>query len=73
MQPTTLTVNGNAVSVAADPDTPLLDVLRNHLGLIGTQIRLRPRAMRLLHGADRRRAREILRQGAVDRRRQGRR
>ncbi len=29
------TVNGRAVSVAADPDTPLLDVLRNHLGLVG--------------------------------------
>ena len=32
-----LTVNGKAVSVAADPDTPLLDVLRNHLGLVGTK------------------------------------
>jgi nicotinate dehydrogenase subunit A len=34
---TSLIVNGNAVSVAADPDTPLLDVLRNHLGLVGTR------------------------------------
>ena len=32
-----LTVNGKAVSIAADGDTPLLDVLRNHLGLIGTK------------------------------------
>lgn len=32
-----LIVNGSAVSVGADPDTPLLDVLRNHLGLIGTK------------------------------------
>src|SRR5437764_1570067 len=32
-----LTVNGNAVSVTADPDTPLLDVLRNHFGLAGTK------------------------------------
>ena len=32
-----LTVNGSEVAVAADPDTPLLDVLRNHLGLIGTK------------------------------------
>lgn len=32
-----LTVNGSAVSVGADPDTPLLDVLRNHLGLVGTK------------------------------------
>ena len=31
------TVNGKRVSVAADPDTPLLDVLRNHLGLVGTK------------------------------------
>ena len=32
-----LTVNGSQVAVAADPDTPLLDVLRNHLGLLGTK------------------------------------
>jgi nicotinate dehydrogenase subunit A len=32
-----LTVNGKPVSVAADGDTPLLDVLRNHLGLSGTK------------------------------------
>jgi len=32
-----LTVNGKAVSLGADGDTPLLDVLRNHLGLIGTK------------------------------------
>ena len=31
------TVNGKSVSVAADRDTPLLDVLRNHLGLVGTK------------------------------------
>ena len=31
------TVNGGAVSVTADRDTPLLDVLRNHLGLVGTK------------------------------------
>ena len=37
MQSTSLTVNGSAVSVAADGDTPLLDVLRNHLGLVGTR------------------------------------
>ena len=37
MQPIPLTVNGNAVSVSADADTPLLDVLRNHLGLVGTR------------------------------------
>jgi nicotinate dehydrogenase subunit A len=37
MQPVTFTVNGNAVAVVADRDTPLLDVLRNHLGLLGTK------------------------------------
>jgi nicotinate dehydrogenase subunit A len=37
MQPTTLTVNGSAVQVSAADDTPLLDVLRNHLGLKGTK------------------------------------
>lgn len=31
----TLTVNGVATSVSADPDTPLLHVLRNELGLAG--------------------------------------
>lgn len=30
-------INGAAVSVTADPDTPLLDILRNHLGLTGTK------------------------------------
>ncbi|HEX3861928.1 MAG TPA: (2Fe-2S)-binding protein [Stellaceae bacterium] len=37
MQSTSFSVNGNAVSIAADPDTPLLDILRNHLGLTGTK------------------------------------
>src|SRR5258708_28022400 len=37
MPATSLIVNGNAVSVSADADTPLLDVLRNHLGLVGTK------------------------------------
>src|SRR5216684_6901412 len=32
-----LTVNGKAVSVGADGETPLLDILRNHLGLTGTK------------------------------------
>ena len=32
-----LTVNGKAVSLGADGDTSLLDVLRNHLGLVGTK------------------------------------
>lgn len=33
---TTLTVNGEKVDVPAEPDTPLLYVLRNDLGLKGT-------------------------------------
>ena len=37
MQATSLIVNGKPVSVTADGDTPLLDVLRNHLGLTGTK------------------------------------
>jgi nicotinate dehydrogenase subunit A len=37
MQSTSLTVNGRAVTVGAGADTPLLDVLRNHLGLMGTK------------------------------------
>jgi nicotinate dehydrogenase subunit A len=32
-----LTVNGTAVEVEVDPDTPLLTVLRNDLGLLGTR------------------------------------
>jgi nicotinate dehydrogenase subunit A len=31
------TVNGKPVGVSADGDTPLLDVLRNHLGLVGSK------------------------------------
>jgi len=37
MQPTSFIVNGSAVSVMADGDTPLLDILRNHLDLVGTK------------------------------------
>ncbi len=32
-----MNVNGKAVSITADGDTPLLDILRNHLGLVGTK------------------------------------
>jgi isoquinoline 1-oxidoreductase alpha subunit len=32
-----LNVNGQTVSVTADPDTPLLWVIREHLGLTGTK------------------------------------
>jgi nicotinate dehydrogenase subunit A len=37
MQSTSLIVNGSTVSVTADGDTLLLDILRNHLGLLGTK------------------------------------
>lgn len=33
----TIEVNGERHSVAAEPETPLLYVLRNHLGLMGTR------------------------------------
>lgn len=34
---TTFTVNGRSVTVAADPSTPLLTVLREELGLLGSR------------------------------------
>src|SRR5258705_4786207 len=37
MEPVRLIVNGNAISATADAETPLLDVLRNRLGLMGTR------------------------------------
>ena len=37
MEPTPLIVNGTALNVTAGGDTPLLDILRNHLGLVGTK------------------------------------
>jgi nicotinate dehydrogenase subunit A len=37
MHSTSLIVNGSTVNVTADGDTPLLDILRNHLGLVGTK------------------------------------
>lgn len=37
MEIVSFSVNGRRVSVTADRDTPLLDVLRNHLGLMGTK------------------------------------
>jgi nicotinate dehydrogenase subunit A len=37
MEEFTLIVNGVAARVAAERDTPVLDVLRNHLGLVGSK------------------------------------
>ena len=34
---TTISVNGRKVNVGADPDTPLLWVIREHLGMTGTK------------------------------------
>jgi isoquinoline 1-oxidoreductase subunit alpha len=34
---TTFTINGKSVDVAADPDTPLLWIIREHLKLTGTK------------------------------------
>ena len=51
-----LTVNGRAYDVDVDSDTPLLWVLRDTLGLMGTKIWLRDCPVRRLHSAARRRA-----------------
>ena len=59
-----LKVNGATRSVNAEPDTPLLYVLRNDLELNGAKVRLRAGAMRRLHRADRRRADALLRHAA---------
>ena len=37
VQTVRLIVNGNAVGATAEAETPLLDILRNHLGLMGTK------------------------------------
>jgi len=37
MQSIAFNANGKPISVTADADTPLLDVLRNHLGLVGSK------------------------------------
>ena len=49
-----LTVNGQAYDIDVDPDMPLLWVLRDTLGLMGTKYRLRNGPVRRLHGAPRR-------------------
>ncbi len=57
----TLTVNGTTHQVDADPDTPLLWVLRDHLGHHQRQVHLRHRRMRGVHGTHRRRGTAFLR------------
>ncbi len=63
------TVNGKAHRLDVEPETPLLWVLRDELGLTGHQIWLRHRAMRRLHRACRRPGRALL--SAAGRRRRG--
>ena len=46
----TLKVNGRDHEIDADPDTPLLYVLRDDLELNARQVWLWPRAMRRMHG-----------------------
>ena len=60
-----LTVNGKIREFDAEPDTPLLWVLREQLGPHRHQIRLRRRAVRRLHRAHRRRADALLRASRV--------
>ena len=55
-----LRVNGRDHQLSLDVRTSLLDALREHLGLTGSQEGLRPRPMRRLHGAGRRQARAVL-------------
>src|SRR6516164_64707 len=54
-----LTVNGRACDVDVDSDTPLLWVLRDTLGLMGTKYGWDCRVWRL-HGAGRRRAHALV-------------
>ena len=50
-----LRINGRDVTVDADPDTPLLWVIRDHVNLTGHQVRLRRGPVRGMHGASGRR------------------
>ena len=68
-----LNVNGKNREFNAEPDTPLLWVLREQLGPHRHQIRLRHRAMRRLHRAHRRAADPLVRAAGVHRHGQRRR
>ena len=61
----TLTVNGASHVLELDPDTPLLWVLRDHLGLTGTKFGCGAAYVRRLHGACRRRGGALLRRCRV--------
>ena len=60
-----LTVNGTSRQVDADPDTPLLDVLRGDLGLRGRAVRLRAGPVRGVLRAGRRAPRAGVRHPAL--------
>ena len=56
----TFQLNGRAVNLKLSPDTLLVDLLRDILGLKGHQDRLPGRGMRSLHGPAGRRTGEFL-------------
>src|SRR5713101_9551951 len=56
----TLSVNGRTRSVDVDGSTPVLWVLRDTLGLTGTELWLWHGALRRLHSASRRQARPVV-------------
>jgi len=56
----TLNINGHDHSVDVPNDTPLLWVIREHLQMTGTKIRMRRRSMWRLHSSSQRRRRALL-------------
>ena len=56
-----LTINGTSRDVDVDPDTPLLWVMREQVGLTGTKYGCGIAALRRLHRAHRRRRHALLR------------
>ncbi len=46
-----LVINGRKLAIDVEPDMPLLWALRDELGMVGHEVRLRRRAVRRLHRA----------------------
>jgi hypothetical protein len=69
MAATSFTINGKPASVEAEPDTPLLLVVREQLKLTGTKFGWRLRPVRRLHGSRRRQGRTLLPDFRVESRR----
>ena len=67
-----LTVNGTSQRVDVSPDTPLLWVLRDHLGLTGTKYGCGMALVRRLHGPCQRAGGPLLRHADISRRRKER-